>query len=86
MCGTNTAGFCLRSAVLSSLCAPGQGRPEFVQASAGSRIPEVILLQACSSGYRASSGCRKMFILCFAELEAVVEPPGIRSSGRRSLV
>lgn len=48
--------------------APGQELPAFVQASAGSRSPEVILLQACFSGYRARSGGRKMFILCFAEL------------------
>lgn len=34
----------------------------------GSRSPEVILLQACFSGYRARSGGRKKFILCFAEL------------------
>lgn len=70
MCGTDTAGFCLRSAVLSSPWTPGQELPAFVQASAGSRSPEVILLQACFSGYRASSGCRKMFVFCFAELQA----------------
>lgn len=52
----------------SSPWTPGQGLPAFVQASAGSKSPEVILLQARFSGYRASSGWREMSILYFAEL------------------
>lgn len=84
MCGINAAGFCLRSAVLSSLWALGQGLPAFVQA--WSRNPEGILLQACFSGYRASSGCRKMFISASQNCWRVVEPPGVGSSGRRSVV
>lgn len=45
------------------------GTAGFVQALPGSRSPGVILLQARFSGCRASSGCRKMILLCFAELQ-----------------
>lgn len=66
VCGTEIAASCLTSAVLSRACAPGQELPAFVQASAESRFSEVISLRACSSGCRASSGCRKMLFLCSA--------------------
>lgn len=68
VCRTNTAGFCLRSAVLSSVGSRA-GTARLVQALPGSRCPEVILLPARFSGCRASSGCRKVIILCFAELQ-----------------
>lgn len=70
MCGTNAAGFCLRSAVLSSLWAPGQAVPAFVQAFAGSRNPEGIFTPGMFLWLQGKLWVWEDVHLCFAELEA----------------
>lgn len=58
-------------------------------ASAGSRFSKAILLWVCFCDYRASSGCRKMFSLCFAfgflhDHRRVIQAPGVSTKRRRS--
>lgn len=86
VCGTNAAGFCLRSAVLSSPWLQGRNCQRLFRPLLGADLQKWFYSKHVSLATGQDLGVGRSSFSALQNCRWVVEPPGVGRSGRRSIV